>query len=241
MAFLNLLRIEEALRLEWIHLSVDTEREQITYTLDFRKTAQVGGLKPFPHTPNPVPGRVCGVRHMLKWIEKNRSGNGYMFRQITPNGHLSTNQLVHIFSSYIVCTRNWSISHELRLTVRVASNEDEAHFFAVVQKKFDRDRREPRHLRYTQLSPWRRPVLLVTSRLADHSNHELGWVVGGVERPDGIPLPHRIFGSRHRKKGSVHGPHGTIQSLQRLRTVMCLWEFYRFNQCSIYLIKSSIV
>jgi len=88
-AFLNLLRGEEALRTRMEHLDFQKEEETITMTLDFRKTAQTGGIEPYYHHVNVQRPWLCGVTNKLKWLRQSNITTGFIYRKINKTGDIS--------------------------------------------------------------------------------------------------------------------------------------------------------
>lgn len=93
---MNLLRGDEVCNIMWSHLQFDREEETVTLTLDFRKTHQLGGVKPFKHWVQPFKPELCVLMHLLKHIRSSGVTHGALFRRINKSG-VSSQQLVIFF------------------------------------------------------------------------------------------------------------------------------------------------
>ncbi|KAI0691162.1 hypothetical protein C8T65DRAFT_745568 [Cerioporus squamosus] len=88
MAFLCLLRHEEALRMQWHHISVEdlgNDKFRIRIELPFRKTHQNGGCAPFVLYSNKSKPWMCPIRAFAAWSETCRRlsipREGFVFRK----------------------------------------------------------------------------------------------------------------------------------------------------------------
>ncbi|KAH9842309.1 uncharacterized protein C8Q71DRAFT_852879 [Rhodofomes roseus] len=87
-SMLCLLRFDEALRIMWTDITMfvnDDGIHCVRLDLPFRKTAQYGGIAPFPLYPNQEQPWLCPVRAFAKWWqlcgEMNIERTGYIFRK----------------------------------------------------------------------------------------------------------------------------------------------------------------
>ncbi|RUS27056.1 hypothetical protein BC938DRAFT_483767, partial [Jimgerdemannia flammicorona] len=76
-AYLCLLRGDEVLNIQWTH--IEFRKRYITLTLNFRKTAQGGGIKPFILWRNNYNKYLCPVRAYMRWLYYRGETDGYFF------------------------------------------------------------------------------------------------------------------------------------------------------------------
>ncbi|KAI9141493.1 hypothetical protein BKA69DRAFT_394607 [Paraphysoderma sedebokerense] len=79
LAYLCLLRIEEVLQIEMRYLELCPKTLTITLTLDYRKTKQEGGYKPFVLYPNLDNDWLCPYRALITWLAMSRIVDGPLF------------------------------------------------------------------------------------------------------------------------------------------------------------------
>ncbi|KAI0681806.1 hypothetical protein C8T65DRAFT_598035, partial [Cerioporus squamosus] len=113
-AFLCLLRYEEALHIQWHHISVEDYGQgkfKVRLELPFRKTHQNGGCLPFVLYPNSQKPWLCPVLALAKWaaICKRLSipRKGYVFRKRIGFDSFNVDPLEAMTSeAFLECFRN---------------------------------------------------------------------------------------------------------------------------------------
>ncbi|KAJ3904865.1 hypothetical protein F5879DRAFT_800814, partial [Lentinula edodes] len=94
LAFCDLLRIDELLKIQVHDIEIDENLETgattLTLTLPFRKTSQFGDIKPFIIHEMPIQyAHLCPVRAFAKWLHFSRVKKGYLFRKIRQNDRIA--------------------------------------------------------------------------------------------------------------------------------------------------------
>lgn len=94
-SYLCLLRIDEALKIDMLHIEcIQNEPWKITLTLDFRKTEQTGGCKPFVLLANNEEDEkyLCPIRALWSWIGLAKRVEGPLFLHVDDYGRIASKE-----------------------------------------------------------------------------------------------------------------------------------------------------